>query len=297
MRLQTFSRIASLALAGLLTIPATLNAAPPVNSQELARADVPRGLHQDPQWEIIRPHLPDPATATAGQLETAADVLRARRFPEDALEYYNYALKRGGAGNELYNKIGVLFMELHQYPQARVSFKAAIAVKKNDARAWNNLGALDYISQNYGSAISEYKRAIRLNKKSAIFHSNLATTYIEQKDYDSARPELIAAVTLDPSVFHRGGTGGSSAHILTPGDRARFCFEMARIYAARGEQALMLHYLAMAKEAGFDLANEMSNDAQLGRFRKDPRVVAILKNADMLMPTPDVPPEDFKPLE
>ena len=51
--------------------------------------------HQSPDWAAIEKHLPDPATASAKQLEMQGDILRARRFPEDALDYYGYALRRG----------------------------------------------------------------------------------------------------------------------------------------------------------------------------------------------------------
>src|SRR5271170_4577443 len=60
--------------------------------------------HQDPQWLQVAPHLPDPLTASAAALETAGDVLRARRFPETAVDYYTYALRRGGEETQLLNK-------------------------------------------------------------------------------------------------------------------------------------------------------------------------------------------------
>src|SRR5260370_27488406 len=63
--------------------------------------------HQDPQWQIVQPHLPDPMTASAEQLQTAADVLRARRFPVDALEDYGYALQHTRYPSPLLNKIRV----------------------------------------------------------------------------------------------------------------------------------------------------------------------------------------------
>ena len=69
--------------------------------------------------QIVKPHLPDPATATAEQLETVGDVLRARRFPEDALDYYRYALKRGAIEVMLMNKIGVTQLELRHTAAAR----------------------------------------------------------------------------------------------------------------------------------------------------------------------------------
>src|SRR5690348_4426173 len=68
--------------------------------------------HADPQWQSIQEHLPNPATASVEQLETAADVLRARRFPETALDFYTDAMKRGGDEATLLNKIGVTQLEL-----------------------------------------------------------------------------------------------------------------------------------------------------------------------------------------
>src|ERR1700757_3290247 len=89
--------------------------------------------HQDPSWDLVKLHLPDPTTSSREQLETVADVLRARRFPEDALDYYLYALKRGG-GNQvmLLNKIGVTHLELRHTGAARTYFQRAIQVQKKD---------------------------------------------------------------------------------------------------------------------------------------------------------------------
>ncbi len=65
-------------------------------------------LHAGSDWALIAPHLPDPTTSSAAKLESAADVLRARRFPEDALDYYGYAMERGGDVSVLLNKMGIV---------------------------------------------------------------------------------------------------------------------------------------------------------------------------------------------
>ena len=93
-------------------------------------ADAERALrHATPDWESIASHLPDPATATTAALEQAADVLRARRLPEDALDYYRYALKRGGDEVKLQNDIGVTLLELRQYDEALVSYNRALTLE------------------------------------------------------------------------------------------------------------------------------------------------------------------------
>jgi tetratricopeptide (TPR) repeat protein len=251
---------------------------PNTNNSEAVRAL----RHQDPQWESVKLHLPDPATATEEQLETVADVLRARRFPEDALDYYLYALRRGGNNVMLMNKIGVTQLELRHTAAARAYFQRAIQLQKKDPVAWNNLGAVEYMDGRFAAAISDYSRAIKLNKTSAIYHSNLATALFEEKKYKDARAQFKIALQLDPEVAHHDGTGGLTAHMLSPEDHARYCFEMARLYADLGDETNMLHYLTMASEGGFDVLGEMRSDSTLDRYRKDTRVILLVQNAKAL---------------
>jgi tetratricopeptide (TPR) repeat protein len=275
-----------LLLVGLLSIPSQSSAELPSGLQQnapVSDAGMRELRHQDPQWQTVKPQLPDQATATEQQLELVGDVLRARRFPEDALDYYMYALRRGG-GNEvvLMNKLGVTQLDLRHMAAARAYFERAVRLKKKDAVAWNNLGAVEYIDRRFAIAISDYGRAIKLNKTSAIYHSNLATAYFEEKNYKSAREQFKIALQLDPDMAHHDGTGGLTAHMLSPEDHARYCFEMARLYSELGDETNMLHYLTMASEGGFDILDEMRSDGVMERYRKDPRVVLLVKNAHAL---------------
>lgn len=239
--------------------------------------------HQDPQWPSIQAHLPDPATGSPQRLEMTADVLRARRFPESALDYYAYALKRGANEVQILNKIGVTQLEIGNRRVAREFFQRVVHLKKKSADGWNNLGAVEYLEGMNGSAISDYKRAIKLDKKSATYHSNLGTVYFQTKDFDRARKEFNTALKLDPDMMiHRGGPGGITMRMLTPADHARFCYELARLYAENGNEAQMLHYLTTASEGGFDVMEAMRRDAILEKYRKDPRVLLLVHNAEAL---------------
>lgn len=239
--------------------------------------------HEDPQWPLIQAHLPDPATASPERLEMTADVLRARRFPEDALDYYAHALKRGANEVEILNKMGVTELEVGNRQVARAFFQRIVHLKKKNAEAWNNLGAVEYLEGRNGSAISDYKKAIKLNKESAPFHSNLGTAYFQAKDFDRARKEFDTALELDPDLMtHRGGPGGITMRMLSPADHARFCYELARLYAQHGDVANMLHYLTTASEGGFDVLEAMRHDDLLGQYRKDPRVLLLVHNAEAI---------------
>jgi tetratricopeptide (TPR) repeat protein len=239
-------------------------------------------IHQSPEWLTIEPHLPDPATATPDKLELAGDVLRARRFPDDALDYYMYALRRGGQEATLLNKMGITELELQHTAAARAYFEKVVHLKKKDAQGWNNLGAVEYLDGRFGGAVSDYNHAIKLDKKSATFHANLGTAYFEEKDFARARREFDAALTLDPEMGEHHETTGISARMLSPADHAHYCFEMAVLYAHRGDEIKMLHFLTMASEGGFDIQREMGSDEVLIKYRKDPRVLTLVQNSRAL---------------
>lgn len=274
----------------------------PLCAQKTLSHEEARALdHENPVWISVASHLPDPTKATAAQLETAADVLRARRFLEDSIDYFGYALQRGGDEPRLLNKMGITELELRRPAQARAYFQRVVKIRKKDAEGWNNLGAIEYLEGRFGNAITDYRRAIKLDKESATYHSNLATAYFDKKDFESARKEYEIALKLDPEMLQHHGTAGTTTRMLSPEDHARFCYELARLYAARGDEENMLHFLTMASESGFDVLREMGSDAVLSKFRKDPRVLLMVKNAKDLRSTrtsvadaaapPPLPPE------
>ena len=235
--------------------------------------------HATPEWGLIGPHLPDPQTATAEKLSEAADVLRARRLEEDALDYYRYALKRGGDESKLENNIGVTLLELNRFAEARTAFKRAVKVRPKNAQGWNNLGATEYSVGNPKAALVDYVRALKLDKKSAVYHANLGTAYFELKDYESARSEFERAVKLDHGVFQTGGSAGVEARVLSTSDRARYCFEMAKMAARMHDSDNMVRWLARSSESGFDVRAQMAGDKDFEPYRKDPRILMAIHNA------------------
>src|ERR1035441_9387347 len=102
-------------------------------------------MHQSDQWKEIERHLPNPVTATAQTLEQQGDILRARRFPEDAMDYYRYALARGGNVPSIMNKLGLTELEMRNIELARSCFQRAVKLDGKDAEAWNNLGAVEVL--------------------------------------------------------------------------------------------------------------------------------------------------------
>lgn len=284
-------------LSLLLFLPAKVFAQKPLTHEEARALD-----HQSPTWDSVRAHLPDPGVSSAAKLESAADILRARRFLEDALDYYGYAFNRGGDPVRLLNKIGVLELELRDINAARSSFQRAVKTNKKNAEAWNNLGVIEYLNGRYDAAIGNYKRAIKLDKASATYHSNMGTALFDKKEFSRARKEYDTALKLDPDMLQHHGSLGITTRMLSPEDHARFCFELARLYAERGDDPTTMRYLTMASEAGFDILNAMGSDETFAAYRKDPRILIIVKNSKELRerkttlaegsgPPPPLPPE------
>ena len=261
---------ATVCLAGAL-----VHAQQPAFNHELDRVE----RHQTAEWLMVAPHLPDVNTGTPAALQVAGDVLRARRMPEDAIDYYRAAYLRGGDEATELNRIGVTLLELHDTAQARDCFKRAVQLKGKSSEAWNNLGAAEYIKGDYPGAIRDYKKAVKLNKKAAVFRANLGTAYFEVKDFESAEKSFISALKLDPEVFDKGGASGIQAHVLSPADRGRFCYEMAKLAAQNGKDAEVLDWLAKAIETGFDVRYQMNYDRSFAAYRTDPRVAILFKNA------------------
>lgn len=252
--------------------------------QQNARLD--RALrHSDVQWIAVAPHLPDPATASASDLELAADVLRARRLPEDALEFYGYAQARGGDSARIALKQGVTELELQNVTLARAFFKHAVKLEPKNPDAWNNLAATEYLQLDLGHSISDYKRAVKLNQRVATFHSNLGTALFEEKSYKKAAEQYAIAIQLDPDVFEKHSGSGVMAHMLSPADRGRFCYEVAKLALARGDEAEMLHWLAKSVESGFDIRAGMAADSQMAKYRDDPRIAVLTQSSKKLRTT------------
>jgi tetratricopeptide (TPR) repeat protein len=236
----------------------------------------------NPDWALVAPHLPNLLTSSPERLELQGDILRARRFPANALVYFRAAIMRGGDPSVLMNKMAVTEMELGENGMARVYVRAALKAQKKNAQAWNNLGAIDFVQKHYRDAIHDYKHAIQCDGQAAVYHSNLGLAYLDIKDFESARTQLMAALKLDPEIFVRHNTAGSSLHILSSSDRGALHMEMAKAYARMGNEVEMLHALESASETGMEIQEEMANDPALAKYVNDPRVVTMVRAAKTL---------------
>jgi tetratricopeptide (TPR) repeat protein len=269
----------ALFIAPLAACAAESTAASPQQSAPLTSADERAALHNSPDWALIQPHLPNARTASAADLEMTGDVLRARRFPQDALDYYGYAMQRGGDVSTLLNKMGIVRLELHQIELARTMFLRTVRARKKDATGWNNLGVTYYAMQDYRAAVDAYRHAVKINKNSAVFHSNLGLAYFEKGDAEQARTEFANALRLDPAIMSGTEGGGTTAHILGSHNYSGMCLEMAKLFAREHDVDRMLFWLGKGTDAGLNLQAAVHDDQALSAYAKDPRITLLIANS------------------
>ena len=226
-----------------------------------------------PLLRTIDPPAPD---ATAADLESRAEDLRREKLYLDALDYYRAALAKNPNSASLLNKIGITELMMQRNREAKRFFDQSIKADRKYADVYNNRGVALYEEQKYGAAVKDYRRAIALDATSASFFSNLGAALFAKKEFDPAVTAYQHAVELDPDVFERTSRGGVQAQLPSPGDRARYDFTVAKLYAKMGYSDRSLEYLRKAMEEGYKDFKDVYKDAEFSELRKDKRFAELV---------------------
>jgi tetratricopeptide (TPR) repeat protein len=231
------------------------------------------------QVQIAPPvrHVDAPSpTASAEELETRGDELRAEKFYFDALDYYRAALVKKPNSPQIYNKAGITELMTQHYRDAGKCFERAIHANRDYADAYNNLGVIEYEAKKFGRAVHRYKQAIKIQPGSASFFSNLGAAYFAEKDFVPAVTAYAQALQLDPEVFDRTSHTGVSAQLSSPDDRAHYDYVLAKLYAQIGSAERSLEYLKKAIEEGYKKVNDVYKDPEFAVLRKDSRFTELM---------------------
>jgi tetratricopeptide (TPR) repeat protein len=226
-----------------------------------------------PLVRAIDPPAPD---ATANDLELQADRLRSDKLYLDALDYYRAALGKKANDARLLNKIGITELMMQRYKEAKKSFERAIRSDRDYADAYNNLGVVFYEAKKYGAAVKQYDKAIEKDHNSASFFSNLGAAYFSKRDFNPAVAAYEHALELDPEVFERTSRAGVQAQLPSPGDRARYDYTVAKLYAKMGLSERSLEHLKKAMEEGYKDLKNVYKDVEFAELRKNPRFTELM---------------------
>ena len=225
--------------------------------------------------EINTPAIPNPNSSVA-ELEERGDMLRAEKRFLDSVDFYKMAISKQPSAL-LWNKLGIDYLFLQRYKEAKDAFDHAIRADRTAAEGYNNRGFLEFKwKQNYGKALKYYRKALQLRPNDAVFHYNVAAVYFARHDFTRAAEEYRNAYMLDHDIFERVSRTGVMAQASSPEDRAAFSFMVARMYAQAGDVDRSLEYLRKAMEEGYKDIKKVYTDSEFASLREDKRFSELM---------------------
>jgi tetratricopeptide (TPR) repeat protein len=197
--------------------------------------------------------------------EQRGDLYMARKMYREAIDTY-----RANAQNSavMWDKIGIAYHQLGDLPAARKAYERAIKLDKKYADAINNVGTVFYAEKKYRSAISRYNRALQFAPDSASIWSNLGTAWYARGKFDLMAQAYTKALQLDPDVFEKNSSVGTRMMDRGVADKARYHYELARLYAGTGKNDLALQYLRKALEEGFKEKDKLQQAKEFAALRE-----------------------------
>ena len=207
---------------------------------------------------------PQPEPAKKLTAEQRADVFMARKMYREAVDAYRQMQSTA----ILLNKIGIAFHQLGDFTAARKHYEKAMKMDKTYADAVNNDGTIFYALKRYKPSISRYKKALQLAPNTASFWSNLGTAQYSLGRYAEMSEAYQKALALDPEIFERRGTVGTELQDRSVTDRARYHYELARLYAKSGKSELALQYLRKAMEEGLKDKVKLTQTPEFAELRE-----------------------------
>lgn len=227
---------------------------------------------------------PPAADATAADLELQGDDLHAEKLYLDALDYYHAALAKSPSNAQLFNKMCRTELVMTRWRDAARSCERAIKADHKMANAYNNLGVAYCGESKCRAAVKEYLRAIKLDGTSAAFFSNLGQAYFSIKQFDKAAQSYLHALQIDPDVFERSSREGVQVQLTGMGDRARYDYTVAKLYARLGLSDQSLEHLKKAMEEGYKDMKDVYKDVEFAALRKDKRFTELMASRTPPLP-------------
>jgi len=262
------------------------------SSNEAMQLREPRQIMRTFLWTLIlaamvvasagtsagRSDSPDPQAKmdamSVADLERAGDQARATKDYDQAISYFQAALRKDKKNPQLLNKLGLSQLKATKLEEARASFEKAVKRDSKYADGFNNLGAVFFVQRNLGAATRNFKKAVALNETKPVYHINLGAAWFGQNKLDRAMAEYARALQLDPEALNHNSNAGISAQISTTEERARYDYMMAKLYARLGNAEECLRCLKKAKEGGYRM-NNVYKDEEFSRLYQDPRLAEI----------------------
>ena len=222
------------------------------------------------------PDQTSPAASPARQLppEELADIFMARKRYREALEQYQRCDRHSAV---ILNKIGIAYHQLMDLPNAKKYYTLSMKADSHYSEAFNNLGTIYYSQRSYRRAVHLYKKAIHIAPGSATVYSNLGSAYFSMHHEKEAMEAYQHALQIDPMVFDRTSTTGVLLQDQSVQDKARFHYDMARLFAQMGKNDQAIQYIRRSLEEGFKDRKKITEDPVFAALKDIPEFVELMK--------------------
>jgi tetratricopeptide (TPR) repeat protein len=250
----------------------TFAVAPVHSAQQAADSTSPRAASQTSQ------NAPPPLAGRALDVERAKILMAEKRY-EDAIAAYEGLLKTEPKSAVYLNMIGIAYLDMSDFDQAKKYFTRAAKADKKYASAVNNLGMVWYQQKNYRKAIREYRRAIAIAPGQAGTYANLGYAYYKTKKYVEAAAQFRQALQIDPHAFDRSERVGTMVQDRTVENHGLFFFMMAKEYAQLGDAEHCADYLRKSFDEGYKDVVTAKTDPAFKKVVNDPLVQDVLSLA------------------
>ncbi len=218
---------------------------------------------------------PAPLSPKEMQVERARVQMAEKRF-EAAIQTYQDLLKTDPKNAVFMNMIGIAYLDLSNYNQAKKYFIRASQTDKKYSSAVNNLGMVYYHQKNFRRAIREYQRATVIDPDQAGSHANLGFAYYNSNKFPEAATEFQKAIELDPEIFERNDRVGTMVQDRSVSNHGLFFFTMAKVYAQKRDAMHCAEYLRKSLDEGYKDIGKAATDPAFKDVINDPVVQAVL---------------------
>ena len=208
--------------------------------------------------------------------EEKARIQMAEKRYDAAIQTYE-ELAKNEPKNPVYpNMIGIAYLNLSNYNQAKKYFIRASKVDRKYSSAVNNLGMVYYHQKDFKRAIREYQRAAAIDPDLAGTHANLGFAYYNTNKYPEAAVEFQKALELDPRIFERNDRVGTMVQDRSVSNHGLFFFTMARVYAQKNDAPHCAEYLRKSLDEGYKDVSKAITDPAFKDVINDPVVQAVM---------------------
>ncbi len=119
-----------------------------------------------------------------------------------AEKYWHSILEIEPDNADAYNNLGVLFLNMERFEEAKNAFVQTIKFKKESFQAYNNLGITLKALFRFDEAKIAYQKALEINPNDAEILSNLGNLHRELQHFDEAEAFYREAIALQPDYVN-----------------------------------------------------------------------------------------------